>query len=54
MQDEEPKVGGPPGATPATAITDDSAAPETKTTAAQTPEEAAKVYKDAAQKTYCK
>ena len=42
MQDEEPKADGPPGATPATAITDDSAAPETKTTAAQTPEEAAR------------
>ena len=42
MQDEEPKADGPPGATPATAITDDGAAPETKTTAAQTPEEAAR------------
>ena len=42
MQDEEPKADGPPGATPATAITDDSAAPETKTAVAQTQEEAAR------------
>ncbi|QQY23424.1 BCCT family transporter [Dermacoccus nishinomiyaensis] len=42
MQDEEPKADGPPGATPATAITDDSAAPETEAATPQTPEEAAR------------
>ncbi|NMG32818.1 BCCT family transporter, partial [Aromatoleum evansii] len=39
---EEPKADGPPGATPATAITDDSAAPETEAATPQTPEEAAR------------